>query len=92
MFYVVDFTFRAFVQLLDHLTGTYGVVFKCTHLPTNTIVAMKKVRLDDDVDEGVPSTAIREISVLRELSILAEEGVGNGAENIVRWVYRPVIG
>jgi len=66
--------------------GTYGVVFKCTHIPSNTLVAMKKVRLDDDVDEGVPSTAIREISVLRELSLMVEEGMGKGqgAENIVR--------
>ena len=32
----------------------------------NSIVAMKKIRLETD-DEGVPSTAIREISLLKEL-------------------------
>ena len=33
---------------------------------TNEIVAMKKIRLESE-DEGVPSTAIREISLLKEL-------------------------
>ena len=33
---------------------------------TNKFVAMKKIRLESE-DEGVPSTAIREISMLREL-------------------------
>jgi serine/threonine protein kinase len=33
---------------------------------TNTIVALKKIRLEAE-DEGVPSTAIREISLLKEL-------------------------
>ena len=32
----------------------------------NTLVALKRIRLDAD-DEGVPSTAIREISILKEL-------------------------
>lgn len=34
---------------------------------TNEIVALKKIRLEAE-DEGVPSTAIREISLLKELS------------------------
>lgn len=66
--------------------GTYGVVYKCRHNPTGLIVAMKKIRLDDE-EEGVPTTAIREVSVLRELSILAEQGddkAGPGSENIVK--------
>merc|ERR1719334_1179786 len=46
--------------------GTYGVVFKGKNKKTNEIVAMKKIRLESE-DEGVPSTAIREISLLREL-------------------------
>lgn len=48
-------------------TGTYGVVYKAKDLRTNTIVALKKIRLEAE-DEGVPSTAIREISLLKELS------------------------
>ncbi|KAJ2759322.1 Cyclin-dependent kinase catalytic subunit [Coemansia nantahalensis] len=46
--------------------GTYGVVYKARDLHTGEIVAMKKIRLEAD-DEGVPSTAIREISLLKEL-------------------------
>ena len=46
--------------------GTYGVVFKGRNLKTDEIVAMKTIRLESE-DEGVPSTAIREISLLKEL-------------------------
>ncbi|KAJ7221948.1 kinase-like domain-containing protein [Mycena rebaudengoi] len=46
--------------------GTYGVVYKAKDTTTNTIVALKKIRLEAE-DEGVPSTAIREISLLKEL-------------------------
>ena len=46
--------------------GTYGVVFKGRNLKTDEIVAIKKIRLESE-DEGVPSTAIREISLLKEL-------------------------
>ncbi|KAI0033606.1 Pkinase-domain-containing protein [Vararia minispora EC-137] len=46
--------------------GTYGVVYKARDLGTNHIVALKKIRLEAE-DEGVPSTAIREISLLKEL-------------------------
>ena len=45
--------------------GTYGVVYKARDKVTNEIVALKKIRLDHD-DEGIPSTAIREISLLKE--------------------------
>lgn len=46
--------------------GTYGIVYKGEHKPTKKTVALKKIRLQAD-DEGVPSTAIREISMLKEL-------------------------
>jgi cyclin-dependent kinase len=46
--------------------GTYGVVYKARDMGTNQIVALKKIRLEAE-DEGVPSTAIREISLLKEL-------------------------
>ncbi|KAM7353822.1 cyclin-dependent kinase 1 isoform 1-T2 [Cochliomyia hominivorax] len=46
--------------------GTYGVVYKGRNRLTGQIVAMKKIRLESD-DEGIPSTAIREISLLKEL-------------------------
>lgn len=59
--------------------GTYGVVYKakdrvtgevnnCIILITHNkqIVALKKIRLEKE-DDGVPSTAIREISLLKGL-------------------------
>ena len=46
--------------------GTYGVVYKARDTTTNELVALKKIRLDAE-DEGIPSTAIREISLLKEL-------------------------
>lgn len=46
--------------------GTYGVVYKAKDMKTNDIVALKKIRLLAD-EEGIPSTAIREISLLKEL-------------------------
>ena len=47
--------------------GTYGVVHKARNKETNEIVALKEIRLESE-DEGVPCTAIREISLLKELN------------------------
>ena len=55
--------------------GTYGVVYKARDMSTGGTIALKKIRLEGE-DEGVPSTAIREISLLKELN----------HENIVRYV------
>ncbi|KAJ1633309.1 cell division control protein 2 2 [Pavlovales sp. CCMP2436] len=46
--------------------GTYGVVYKAKHTVTGEIVALKKIRLEGE-DEGVPGTALREVSLLKEL-------------------------
>jgi cyclin-dependent kinase 2 len=46
--------------------GTYGVVYKARNIRDDGMVALKRIRLDQD-EEGVPSTAIREISLLKEL-------------------------
>ncbi|PSN58277.1 Cyclin-dependent kinase 2 [Blattella germanica] len=46
--------------------GTYGVVYKAQDKLTGNLVALKKIRLETET-EGVPSTAIREISLLKEL-------------------------
>lgn len=46
--------------------GTYGVVYKAQDIQSGSTIALKKIRLDHE-EEGVPSTAIREISLLKEL-------------------------
>lgn len=46
--------------------GTYGVVYKAKDIETGEIYALKKIRLESE-DEGIPSTAIREIALLKEL-------------------------
>lgn len=45
--------------------GTYGIVYKAQDAKGD-IYALKTIRLDAE-DEGIPSTAIREISLLKEL-------------------------
>lgn len=47
--------------------GTYGKVYKARVARTGEHVAMKQMKLDTQ-EEGVPSTAIREIALLKELS------------------------
>nr|XP_027196322.1 cyclin-dependent kinase 1-like [Dermatophagoides pteronyssinus] len=47
--------------------GTYGVVYKAKHKLTSELVALKKIRLENE-DDGVPSTAIREVTILKELN------------------------
>merc|ERR1719281_2369904 len=47
--------------------GTYGKVYKARQRRSERAVAMKKMKLDAE-EEGVPSTAIREIALLKELS------------------------
>ncbi|KAH8381744.1 hypothetical protein KR093_011519 [Drosophila rubida] len=46
--------------------GTYGIVYKACNNKTGKDVALKKIRLEGET-EGVPSTAIREISLLKKL-------------------------
>jgi len=46
--------------------GTYGIVYKAQNKETGEIVALKRIRLDNE-EEGIPCTAVREISLLREL-------------------------
>ena len=54
-------------QRIDKLgEGTYGVVYRCKDTKTGEYVALKKIRLEKE-DDGVPSTAIREISLLKNL-------------------------
>lgn len=45
--------------------GTYGIVYKAQDA-SGAVYALKKIRLEQE-DEGIPSSAIREISLLKEL-------------------------
>lgn len=47
--------------------GTYGVVYRAKDQKGREIYALKKIRLQAE-EEGIPSTAIREISLLKELN------------------------
>ncbi|CCW59943.1 unnamed protein product [Phytomonas sp. EM1] len=46
--------------------GTYGIVYRAVDRTNGQVVALKKVRLDRN-DEGIPQTALREVSVLQEV-------------------------
>ena len=46
--------------------GTYGIVYKAQNKQTGEVVALKRIRIDNE-EEGVPCTAIREVSLLKEL-------------------------
>ena len=47
--------------------GTLGWLLTLIEKNTNEFFALKKIKLESD-EEGMPSTAIREISLLKELS------------------------
>jgi len=46
--------------------GTYGLVYKAMDLEKNEIVAIKKIKLDNN-EEGIPATTMREVSLLSHL-------------------------
>ncbi|EAY21309.1 CMGC family protein kinase [Trichomonas vaginalis G3] len=46
--------------------GTYGVVYKAQNTQNKEIVAIKRIKFESQ-EEGIPSTAIREIALLKEL-------------------------
>lgn len=54
------------LNISNFLQGTYGVVYKAKDRASGEIIALKKIRLEAE-DEGIPSTALREISLLKEL-------------------------
>lgn len=57
---------EAFTKIEKIGEGTYGVVYKAKNQHTGELVALKKIRLETET-EGVPSTALREISLLKGL-------------------------
>ena len=57
-------TFEMVAQIGE---GTYGQVYKAKDKVTAEMVALKKVRLENE-KEGFPITAVREIKILRQLN------------------------
>lgn len=47
-------------------SGSYGVVYKGVNRITKETIALKHIKLEM-YSEGVPSTTIREIAVLRDI-------------------------
>lgn len=78
--------------------GSYGVVYKATHVDTQKIYAVKKVKMPSNQDEGIPSYFLREISLLKWLRhphiIQLEEIVKTTSENelylIFEFVEKPL--
>ncbi len=46
--------------------GAYGIVYKGVDTQTKETIAVKRIKIEVE-SEGIPSTAIREISLLREV-------------------------
>ncbi|KAG5723160.1 Negative regulator of the PHO system [Termitomyces sp. T112] len=63
--------FKSFDSSMKYITleklgeGTYATVYKGRLKTTNEYVALKEINLD--AEEGTPSTAIREVSLMKEL-------------------------
>ena len=47
--------------------GTYGIVYCAKDRKSGSIVALKKIRLEDE-NEGMPISALREIALLKSLN------------------------
>ena len=54
------------LNLMLTVAGAYATVYKARDLKTDTVVAMKKVKIQLGED-GVPMNVLREISLLRHL-------------------------
>lgn len=59
-------TVDCFEKLEQIGEGTYGQVYMAKEIRTGEIVALKKIRMDNE-REGFPITAIREIKILKKL-------------------------
>ena len=64
--------------------GTYGTVYKVKVKATDKYYAIKKIKNEMD-DEGIPSTALREISILKKMkhpNVVNVEGIAFNNNNI----------
>ena len=56
--------------------GTYGLVYKVQDVATQLIYALKQIKMEEK-NEGIPSTCLREIAILKMLK----------CPNIVRYAF-----
>ena len=56
---------RRYLKLEKLGEGNYGCVYKARDRVSGNLVALKKIKLDDE-DDGVPSTALREVAILQD--------------------------
>jgi serine/threonine protein kinase len=57
---------RQYIPIAVLGKGTYGKVYKVQRTDTKEIFAIKKIKMDVDT-EGIPSTALREIAILKKI-------------------------
>ena len=54
-------------EIIDKIgEGIYGTVFKVKDKKSKKLYALKKVKMDNE-DDGIPSTTIREICLLKDV-------------------------
>lgn len=72
-------------ERIGHLgQGTYGEVFKARDKASGEIVAVKKIKMENE-KEGFPITAVREIKILSRLAASDEQLLGELMRtNIIR--------
>ena len=62
--------------------GSYGVVYKAKDTQTGEFVAIKNCKIEKD-DDGIPSTTLREISILKEIK-------HKNIINLLDVIYKPI--
>ena len=55
---------ESFIPIRKINEGSYGIVYKAKDKNNNEIVAIKKIKLNLNSDNGFPITSIREIKIL----------------------------
>lgn len=65
MYEPITISFICFLHLAGQ--GTFGVVHKATPKGSDRELAIKKIRMGNITEDGVPFVGLREIKLLREL-------------------------
>ena len=63
----LNFTSSRYRRVEPIGAGAYGTVYKALDSQTQQHVALKKIKIESE-EEGIPSTAVREMCILRHLT------------------------